>query len=42
MEANIKREEILKKVKIFFKDKESSNLVMMVPTYLKNNYKGTI
>ena len=38
VEANIKREEILKKVKMFFKDKESSNLIMMVPTYLKNNY----
>jgi len=38
VEANIKREKILTKVKMFFKDKESSNLVMMVPTYLKNNY----
>jgi len=38
VDTNKKREQILMKVKVFFKDKNPSNLVMFVPTYLKNNY----
>jgi hypothetical protein len=42
IDANKKREEILIKVKNFFKNKNPSNLVMFIPTYLSNNYNDEV